>query len=96
MAVLTTIFSTINNQAYAIVDNQEYYELKFQRQDLLAREQDLLRDKEDLSRQLQIKQNNRNANPKELNLLFSQLDNTMVELSSVRDELTRVEMYLHR
>ena len=96
IAAITTLFSTLNNQAYAIIDNQEYYELKFQREDLLAREQALLKDRTELNRELQIQQNNRHSNPRELNSLFNQLDSTMMELSSVRDELTRVEMDLHR
>ncbi len=96
MTLIMALFTTINNKAMAIIDNNEYYELKFQRQDLLAREQDLLKDREELSRELQEKQSSRSANPRDINELASQLDDTMLELNSVRNELTQVEMDMHR
>lgn len=96
MTLTISLFTTINNNALAIVDNNEYYELKFQRQDLLAREQDLLKDRQELSRALQEKQGNRNANPQDINELASQLDDTTLELNSVRNEITQVEMDMRR
>ena len=91
ITLLTSLVASSNCQAFAYVDNNDFYQLKSQRQELLAREQDLLRDRDELSRDLQNEQIKRQPNVRALQEISGQLDETLKAIIDVRRDLSDVE-----